>query len=175
MLQKITAAESTKDQLSPELKTLADEHVPLQRTAAKATSETQNQDLMRGSDQSPDEIMVDLANGVLNPLSAKLALLGLMKHTPTSDRPLLQCYIDNVGTLTAETARPKSNLLNLPGALKSQGKLMNLYKHTTAQVLQQLHKTGKQEHKQNPVVNSQTDSILLSKINSRHLKHLVVY
>jgi hypothetical protein len=91
------------------------------------------------------------------------------------DRPLLQCYIDNVGTLTAETARPKSNLLNLPGALKSQGKLMNLYKHTTAQVLQQLHKTGKQEHKQNPVVNLLTGAVTIDSKDDAPITSVAVF
>ena len=57
VLQKITTAETAEEQLSPDLKSLADEHVPLQRTAAKATTETQNKMGVSKTPPSPKGVL----------------------------------------------------------------------------------------------------------------------
>jgi hypothetical protein len=83
--------------------------------------------------------------------------------------------LDNVTAVGAETARPKSAVLSFPGALKTNGKLMTLYKHTTTQVLQQLHKTGKQEHKQNPVVNLLTGQVTVDTKDDAPITSVAVF
>ena len=154
LLQTKTLDQVTESLLSPKLKPLADECLPTQQHKSSRPLK----DCMGGKlSLDPDTIMLQLAEGVLNPQAAKLALLGMMRTSSSEDRELLQIYIDNIaGTAAPE---PRKTPFSFPGVLKSKGKLCNLYKQTLSNVLEEMHKTGKQDFSQKPVINLLTGAV----------------
>ena len=154
LLQTKTQDQANEALLSPKLKPLADDCLPKQKNKTSRPLK----EVMGGKlDLDPDTIMLQLAEGVLNPQAAKLALLGMMRTSSSEDRQLLQIYIDNIaGTAAPE---PRKTPFSFPGVLKSKGKLCNLYKQTLSNVLEEMHKTGKQDFSQKPVINLLTGAV----------------
>jgi len=156
LLQAQSAEDAADKQMSPDLKSMADKHMP--RQTHKPVSNIPIQEhLLGNSGLTPDEIMLQLSDGTLNPQAAKLALLGLMRRSNAEDRELLQIYINNVAAAAPTEKRPTP--FSILDNLQSKGKLSNLYKQALSSVLESLHKTGRQEHAQKPVINLLTGAV----------------
>ena len=93
----LTAEDAAEKQMSPDLKSMADQHLP--RQTHKPVSNIPVQDhLLGNSGLAADDIMLQVSDGTLNPQATKLALLGLMRRSNSEDRELLQIHINNVAS-----------------------------------------------------------------------------
>ena len=98
--------------------------------------------------------MGELADNLINPRAAKLALLALMRNSTATEMVLIQAYLNNVDSVAPEDKRITAS--KLPSLLSSKGRLTRLYSQVVANVAEILHRGGKPEYKQQPKFNLTT-------------------
>jgi hypothetical protein len=151
-----THSENNRKQLDPQLQTIADECLPV--TPANGKSVSFKSMLQSERVQSPDEIMSDLAEGLINAKAAKMLLLSNMSRVELADRSLIQTYIDNVDGLAPVA---KQSTFQHPSLLQSKGKLSKLFIQCVSNVMEQLHKSGKPELQQKPTYDLSTGKLTI--------------
>jgi hypothetical protein len=165
-----TQPEIARKQLTPTLQSIADDCIPVRTYAASAKPA---KDILRQAAMDPDDVLVQLADGVLNPQAAKLTFLSMMKSAANAeDRSVLQTYIDNVDAIAPAAAR---KTLAIPNVLQTKGKLAKTYSQVMLHVHELLHKSGKPEHKQQPKFNLSTGELTVDTPDDVPVQSMAVF